>query len=246
MRKKAHKKITSVLLIPNPKKPKAIQLAKQAKHFLAENGIGITKKSNCADFLLLISGDGTVLYNKDKYDLPIFAIGHERSQICQAKEKNWKQALASAIKNFTLDERAMLSCFVNGKHAFDSLNDVVVRGRNHRVVKFRLEAPKHSGIFFADGIIFATPTGSTAYSYSCGGPKLNPHAGTRKYVVAAIAPYKRSLLPFVLPDSAVSRLTVLSSNADLVFDGQLVRRLAKNAKLVIKKSKKKVKLIKLR
>jgi len=232
-------RLKTAFVVPNPRKPYAKKLAKEVEAFLKAKDSLAT--SGNADFVILVSGDGTVLYNKQKYGLPIFAIGHGKSHICQADEKNWRRLLSKALSGFKLDKRSMLSCLVNGKHAFDSLNDVVVRSRDHRVVSLRLSTKKNKKEFLADGIVFSTPTGSHAYSYSCGGKKLSEHA--REYVVAPIAPYKRALKPFTLPDTFVSRLTVLSGNADLVFDGQFVHPLKKGDKITVKKSRKQVALV---
>ena len=235
-------RLKSALVVVNPTKPCAKLLASEVRRFLAANNIRVVKRAAGASMLITIGGDGTLLYNKSKFQLPIFAIGSERSSICQSTAKNWKVKLQRILaRGFTTEKRMMLECKVDGRKVEDALNDVVIRSRNHRVITLKLNVGARHFSFCADGVLFSTPTGSTAYCYSCGGSELPRHA--RRYEVVAVAPYRRAFKPQVIQDSTACSVVVKTSNADLVFDGQFVRRVKAGSKIGIRKSRENVMLI---
>ncbi len=236
------KRLRRALVIFNPKKPHAKELATEVSAFLRANGAEVVKHAEIADALIIVSGDGTLLYHKSKYRLPIFAIGSETSFICQATSKNWGGKLLRIIRDgFRTEKRMMLACEVNGKVVENALNEVVIRSRDHRVIDLEVSVGGKRFSFYADGILFSTPTGASAYCYSCGGSELPKHA--RRYEVVAIAPYRRLFKPMIVRDSAVSSATTKSSTADLVFDGQFIHRVKPGSKIRVYKSRQTVELI---
>jgi NAD+ kinase len=232
------KPVKSAVVVANPSKKNAIETRKQVLEFLGEKGVRISGRS--ADLFIAIGGDGTVLFNKGHFDKPIFAIGSESSFICQAQHHDWKEKLGKILGGFQTEERAMLSSELDGKKLPDALNEVCVRNKEHRILAMHLKVDKKDYAFRADGVLFSTATGSTAYSYSCGGEEMG-QTDTRCQIVA-IAPYRRSFEPMIVPQGAISTLIVESEcDADVVIDGQHVFPLERSAVVKVYASGKKAK-----
>jgi len=230
-----------VLIVPNPRKPDAKRLAVEVRRLVERAGISVAGGAAGADLLIIVGGDGTLLYNKGMYSLPIFAIGSKRSFICQATRENWRAKLGKVLRGFTVERRMMLACIVRGKAVEHALNEVVIRSRDHRVIDIHVRIGGRQSEFYADGILFSTPTGSSAYCYSCGGRELPRHA--RRYEIVAIAPYRRRFKPVVVPDSAACAAWTMSRSADLVFDGQFIHHMAPGTRMAIRRSKRTVELV---
>ncbi len=202
-------KIKRVTIAPNPRKRWAHRLARELHTFLKKRGITVTHVRSSADLLITIGGDGTILHEKKHCEIPIFGIGSETSFVCQAQQHNWKQRLSKALKRPRLDSRTQLASWLNGKRLQDAMNEVFIRNSDYRVLAFDLRTNGKKFHFTADGVIFSTPTGSTAYAYSAGGAELKPHV--RKYEIVGLAPYRRGFKPLVVNDHTESRLIVHTS-----------------------------------
>jgi len=232
-------KIKTAIVISNPKKKSAEELGKKVRKFLGGKGVRVISGRK-ADLLITVSGDGTILYNKNKFDAPVFGIGSKKSFICNANGKNWKGRLSQVIFGKTgFGKRLMLSSVLDGKKLPDALNEVVVRNRAHRILALKLWVGKRKFEFIADGVMFSTPTGSSAYAYSCGGKELK--AGSKKYEIVAIAPFRRRFKPMVVPENTVCRLEIASEcDAHAVIDGQFAYKLKRKSRVRVWKSKSKV------
>ena len=180
------------------------------------------------DFAVVVGGDGTMLgiaREFARHDLPLVGINQGRlGFITDVPVGQYKEALASMIAgDYEEEHRSMLSgrVFRDGEaiHEALSLNDVVVgRGLTASMVELRVDVDED---FVAnlrcDGLILATPTGSTAYALSAGGPILHP--GIAGFVFAPIASHTLSNRPIVLPDSATVRITLVAGrDASAHFD----------------------------
>src|SRR3982751_4411415 len=128
--------------------------------------------------------------------------------------------------HYWIEQRAMLHCelWLDGReiHWFRALNDVVAsRAALSRVVDCTLVVNgQRVTTYVADGVIVATPTGSTAYSMAAGGPIMHP--GLRNLVVTPIAPYLTVIKSLVLPDDNKLDLHIdTDDEAFLTVDGQL-------------------------
>jgi len=234
-------KLLSATIATNPKKRISKVIAKQVEKFLKKHKVKIipakTPFSSAGHILITVGGDGTILYNKNRYSLPIFAIGSKSSFICQAIGSTWKWKLLPIIKNgYTIEKRTMLSAKLNGKMLPDALNEFVIRSREHRVIRLHLQYGKKSSSFRADGLIFSTGTGSHAYAYSAGGREM-PNL-SRSYQVVPICPYRREFSHVMLSPSVHCKLKIEPScRADAVSDGQFLFPIAKKAVLHVWVSK---------
>ena len=235
------RRIKSTKIVTHPAKPWVAKTKAEVIRFLKQRGVKILK-SGQADLVITIGGDGTLLYNKSNARAPIFAIGSKQSHICQARKEEWNGKLLRVLNGkYRIEKRSMLTCEIEGRAAKDALNEIVIRSRDHRVIDLHLEVGSKPYNFLADGVLFSTPTGSTAYCYSAGGKILPLHA--RKFEIVAIAPYKRLFKPTAVSDTAVVRATTRSRTADLVFDGQFIHRIPAGERIRIYRSKNFVQLV---
>ena len=193
------------------------------------------------DFVFVIGGDGTLLKCArfySKFLTPIFGINLGRlGFLSQVSKANLELAVSKIInKNYRIEDRIMLES--NDKVA---LNDFVVKGTtNGRTSRFSLKInEKFLCDYLADGIIITTPTGSTAYGLSAGGPIINPKLNA--FVIVPICPHTLTARPLVIPDDEI--ITICSDNTNYVAsaDGQEFYEFTK--KITIKKSQNVAKLV---
>ena len=126
------------------------------------------------------------------------------------------------------------------------MNDFVIdRGKSHRIITIQLSAnDNYVADYNADGLIIATPTGSTAYSLSAGGPIVIPEMNTM--VVSPISPHTLSLRPIVLPSDQNLEIKFLDDGTDEIafaVDGQVNEYLNPEAKIFIQKAPFEIRLI---
>ncbi len=218
----------------NPTKKWAGAISKEIRAFLGN--MGITESKAKADFTVIVGGDGTILYNRDKLEGPVFGIGSSKSFICQCTRENWKEALAGFLKSPAYEERIMLSISV-GKKKYTALNDVAILSKAHEVLSLSVDIGQDSCTFDADGVVLSTPTGSTAYAYAAGGPVIEPTLEV--FSLVPVAPDKRLFDPMVISSS---HKVVLSSSspAHLVIDGEKPLPLKKGEEVKVTKNSKKI------
>ena len=198
------------------------------------------------DVGLVIGGDGTMLgigRQIARYGLPLIGINQGRlGFITDIPLDKYQDSLQPILNGkFEADERCVLQAKVmrDNDCVFNALamNDVVVyRGGTSGMVELRVEV---DGRFVAnqraDGLIIATPTGSTAYSLSAGGPLMHPSIGG--WVIAPIAPHTLSNRPLVISDtSEISIEVVAGRNASANFDMQSLASLLKGDRIVVRRS----------
>jgi len=224
----------TAIVAANPKKKDALELRKKVVAFLRARGIKITPRGGT---VIAVGGDGTILYNKRYYGKPFFGIGSASSYICHATEHDWKEKLAHVVKGYKAEKRLMLASSLDGKRLPDALNEVCVRNKEHRILYLFLTVDGKKYKFRADGVLFSTPTGSTAYCYSCGGDEIEKTA--RAYEVVGIAPFRRTFKPHIVNENARCHLVVESEcDADVVIDGQYVFPIKRKSRIVVWKSEK--------
>lgn len=181
------------------------------------------------DLVVVVGGDGTMLgiaREVARHQLPLVGINQGRlGFITDVPANHWREALAPMIAgDYEEEHRSMLEGDVwrDGERIFTglSLNDVVVtRGASASMVEMRIDVgDDFVANMRADGLIIATPTGSTAYALSAGGPILHP--GIAGWVVVPIASHTLSNRPIVLPDAGEIRIGIvagrdLSANFDM-------------------------------
>jgi len=227
--------LKTVWIATNPLKPKSREIKHKMTEFLRARGVRVAG-AHKAEALITIGGDGTILYNKNRYRKPVWAIGSDSSFLCQSNVKSWKKDLSALLKSgYTLQKRSMLQTILDAKRLPDALNEVVVRSRLHRVMGVKLKVGSRTWKFLCDGLIISTATGSSAYAYSAGGRQMR--AGDKRIQVVPIAPYRRAFKPVMLRANAVVKAEFFEKcPADLTIDGQVRVPLKKNAKLVVRRA----------
>ena len=194
-----------------------------------------------ADLILVLGGDGTLLgiaRKVGKRETPILGINlGGLGFLTEASTSEAKQALERVLAgDYETDRRITLEadiCRGEGRsletvQRFLALNDVVFnKGPLGRMLQLEVTADGEPFCNYrADGLIISTPTGSTAYALSAGGPIVYPSLGV--LVLAPICPHTLSNRPVVLPDSFEIEVRVKSSDHDstLIIDGQEPAQLA--------------------
>jgi NAD+ kinase len=171
------------------------------------------------DLAVVVGGDGTMLgiaRELARWKIPLVGINQGRlGFITDIAMGQYKEALAPIVAgDYEEESRSMLEGEVwrDGERIFEglSLNDVVVsRGATASMVELRVDVgDDFVANIRADGLIVATPTGSTAYALSAGGPILHPAIGG--WVVVPIASHTLSNRPIVLPDAGDVRISVVA------------------------------------
>ncbi|MDR2648009.1 MAG: NAD(+)/NADH kinase [Oscillospiraceae bacterium] len=179
----------TIAMVVNQTKNGAQALANEVCRRLGAVGIACLQpdgNTDClqkSDALIAIGGDGTILSAARKakpFDLPVLGINAGRLGFLAGLEAHELDLLSAlAQNNFSLDTRMMLrvEIFDGQKRVFqdDCINDAVIsRHAFSHLVELEVQCGERALLYKGDGVIFATPTGSTAYSFSAGGPVLDP------------------------------------------------------------------------
>ena len=183
------------------------------------------------DVLVVLGGDGTFLRAAravSEVDVPLLGVNIGKVGFLSKVEADGLEAVLAQVAGgaFTVDERMTLRGVIRpagrpGGREFFALNDVVVaRGSLARVVRLDVAiGPSHLATFIADGLVVASPTGSTGYSFSAGGPILDPLS--RNLVVTPIAGYLSAIRSVVVSPSQTVTARIVDAHEALVsIDGR--------------------------
>jgi NAD+ kinase len=208
--------------------------------------LSIVEIGQQCDLCLVVGGDGTMLgigRQLAKYGVPLIGINQGRlGFITDIRFESFAATLGPILQGeFEEDHRSLIRGKVmrDGHCVFNALamNDVVVnRGATSGMVELRVEVDGHFvANQRADGLIIATPTGSTAYSLSAGGPLLHP--SIPGWVLAPIAPHTLSNRPIVLANAAEIAIEIVSGrDASASFDMQSLASLMYGDRIVVNRS----------
>jgi NAD+ kinase len=195
-----------------------------------------------ADLIVTIGGDGTVLktcMSIPKPETPILAINMgRRGYLTEVDPENAMHAIESFIKGTCKrEERTKLSATIEGEPSIDGLNEVVITsGTPSKMLHFMVSIDKSQLLEFrGDGLIASTPTGSTAYSLSAGGPILDN--SVEAFVVTFICPLEH-LTPLVVSMNNRIKVELMAPKlkGTLVVDGRLQRELQPKSAVTIARS----------
>ena len=242
--------IKKVGIIANIAKEKSPEYTAALREWMLKRGLevyleeGIAAKIGClpgvekgklrtlVDLLVVFGGDGTILRTArlaSKRDVPI--VGINLGGFGYLTEVNLSEMFAALelilAGNFQIEKRMMLDVEIQGgEEPFREgtvLNDVVInRGNLSRIVELETTVDgRYLTTFKADGLIIATPTGSTAYSLAAGGPIIFPEL--KLILINPICPHTLTNRPVILPESAVIRVSLctLEQGATVTLDGQV-------------------------
>ena len=204
------------------------------------------------DILIVLGGDGTLLHVADeasRYQIPVLGINLGNlgflTEIA-ADERYEALALLLAEDDVRLEKRIMLSAaYVNGttgetSSSVHALNEVViVKKSTEAMIRLRCWADReYVTTYRADGLIIATPTGSTAYNLSAGGPVV--HAELDTIVVTPICPFMLESRPVLLGSEhkVTTQLLAPAGQVKVIVDGELQWTITENDYLLVKKASK--------
>jgi NAD+ kinase len=249
-----------VWLAFNPNKEKAILAVAELKKYLRNKKVRVISGDRTAarltrkDLVIALGGDGTLLRVGRKVagtDVPVLGVNlGGLGFLTEVTMKDLYPTLDKILTGrFSTEERMMLKAEVwrDGKKIGDYLavNDVVVNmSREARVISLDLAVGnKAVANYIADGLIISTPTGSTAYALSAGGPIVYPNM--KILVIAPICPHMLTLRPLIVPADKPVTITLKSNRQEgnLTMDGQVGVHLQVNDHVKVAAAKEKLHLI---
>jgi NAD+ kinase len=248
-------------IVANPDLPKSAALVKRVIKFFAERKIEVEIDEAIARkigkrwvplsemesaVLITVGGDGTVLRALQQSNARVLSVNAgEVGFLTEIGPDEIEAKLAQFVAGkYQIDPRIRLKTLLGKKRLCDSLNEAVVH--TAQISKLRRFSVCVDGVrsmdVRADGIVVATPTGSTCYAMSAGGPIVDPDVDA--FVIAPLAPFKPSIRPLVVPAS--STITVeMGHRKDclLVLDGQQYEGIAPDSVLTFGRSERDAELI---
>ncbi len=178
-----------------------------------------------ADLMFSIGGDGTILdtvpFVRDS-GMPVVGINMGRLGFLSSISKNdIEEAVQCVLSgNYLVEQRTLLELiephdvFGDVRYALNELN--VIRNPEHSLLAIKVFVDDvYLNTYWGDGILLATPTGSTAYSLSAGGPIIAPNA--KNFVITPIATHNLTVRPVVIPDDSTIRIQVEGREKKFVF-----------------------------
>jgi NAD+ kinase len=222
--------------------------------YCKELDIEIAKDISEADILFSIGGDGTFLNTAKMTDRPIIGINTGTlGYLTEVNPDDLQKALKSILSdNYTVENRMMVEGKIiksdgNEINIPESLNEIAISKNVNGVVRFdAIVNGKLITSYIADGILVCTPTGSTAYNLSCGGPIVDPTAEI--LTITPIAPHTVLNKSIVLSKNSIIKIKITelrdNTSAYVLNDG-IPNKLESGDIVEIKKSDKITKIIKL-
>ena len=242
---------------------KSISLAKEVYEFLQEQGevfaeetfaeklnlkaYSLQDMGKKADIVVTIGGDGTIIRTLDAIDKPVFAINSGgMGFLAEVESKYALDGLQRVIDgNYNVEERAKLKIMLDDKRLPDATNEVTVQtARIAKILYLHLFVENELfETLGADGVIIATPTGSTSYALSVGGPLVDPSVNAM--IVAPLAPFRLSARPWVVPLSKTIKVQLLpkSKETKLVIDGHHAESITPENNITVTGSENKARFI---
>lgn len=221
---------------------------------IAEGSVGLFDDSLFeADFVISMGGDGTLLRaagHVGSKGTPILGVNMGRlGFLADVLPSEIEEAIASLYDgNYDIENHTVIQAEVDGRPLQGpsyALNDIAVLKRdNASMITIHAEVDgEYLVTYQADGLIVSTPTGSTAYSLSNGGPIIVPCTGT--LCLTPVAPHSLNIRPIVIPDGTVINLTVesRSHNFLIAVDGQS-EKCAEGTSLTIRKAPYTIRIVK--
>lgn len=207
------------------------------------------------DLVLSVGGDGTILEVSrylQKNKAPILGLNSGRlGFLSQLSFSDFHQAIEEIVSNdFDIDLRANIEVNISEDEESvlpRALNEVALLGHPHNTM-ISVHAFVNDiflATYWADGLMLSTPTGSTAYSLSCGGPIVLPDTGS--FIITPIAPHNLNVRPLIIPNS--SKVTFIPESREgkfmMTIDGQS-HFVGNGAKIYLRKSDYELRLVRLR
>lgn len=186
--------------------------ALQSANIEEDNIKNFVELNDSYDFAISVGGDGTILNSVEKIgelSIPIIGLNTGRlGFLANSSLKNIEMVI-NKLKNkdFNISKRSIIEVLFNGEKKY-ALNEITVSRKNTTSL-ITIEAKlnnQYLNTYWADGLIVSTPTGSTGYSLSCGGPIIIPES--KNFVLTPIAPHNLNARPLVISDDKKVEISV--------------------------------------
>ena len=250
------KKVNSVLLVIHPTRNEALTTGKDLAKLLNEKNLDVYatikldgakdfNDSSKVDLAVVLGGDGTMLRAAEIFrgkKLPILGINLGHVGFLAEIERPSLSDIANAITagSFEIEERMSLSYqLLRGGKVLQSgwaLNEVTIERNDHQMIELFVQIDHRPlSRWWCDAVICATPTGSTAYAYSAGGPVVWPEVDA--LVLLPLAAHALFTRPMVISPKSEIVIDIESDSADLNADGIRRTKLQKNDRVVLTSDK---------
>jgi NAD+ kinase len=263
----SRQKITSVAIVVKPDHAQALATAEELSKWLRSRSLRLSGGTHLeakpdtdatlvsdADLVIVLGGDGTMIATSrlvGENEALILGINYgSLGYLTEFRFEEMFPALEAILEdNYKVDRRVMLNVeqWRNGQVIGSGrvLNDVVInKSALARIIEINVLLDDLSvNKYRADGLIVSTPTGSTAYNLSAGGPIIYPSMNA--VVLTPICPFTLTNRPIVVPDSATITLSLENENEGVVLslDGQIGYPMRANDRVVIRKSSRTLNLV---
>lgn len=259
------KEIKTAGIILRPSSPELKETYNKIKTLFEEESIEILLEENSAkmiglegysldelcqkvDFLISVGGDGTLLSvvrKSFKFDKPVLGINLGTLGFLTDISMDQLPKFIKDLKQniYKIDNRMMVEGSVN-LNKFVAFNDIVISRKSiSSMIKIEGKIDdKHFNSYYGDGIIISTPTGSTAYNLSVGGPIVYPL--TEAFIVTPVAPHSLTQRPLVMPaDFEIEFKIIDTQGAVVIVDGQDIYEVEQNQSIKITIANEKAKMI---
>lgn len=247
--------IKRVGIVANSSKENAVEQAERLRDWLVERGVQVSLETelngdeveagrfaSSIDMVVVFGGDGTLLVaarHVKEYGVPIVGINLGGFGFMTVINLNEMFDVMEIILRgeYTTSRRMMLDASVEAQ-TYSVLNDIVIsRGGLSRMVNLETSVDgNYLATFKADGLIISTPTGSTAYSLSTGGPIVFPEHNS--IIITPICPHTLTNRPIMLPPEVTIEVTLMDGEEEVkvAMDGQILNVLKSGETVTIRKS----------
>jgi NAD+ kinase len=225
-----------------------ILLEDNSANMIDLKGLPLRELCQKVDFLISVGGDGTLLSvvrKSFRYDKPVLGINLGTLGFLTDISMEELPTFIKDFKNskYKIDNRMMVEGSVN-LNKFVAFNDIVISRKSiSSMIKISAKIDgKPFNSYYGDGVIISTPTGSTAYNLSVGGPIVYPL--TEAFIVTPVAPHSLTQRPLVMPaDFEIEFKIIDNQGAVVIVDGQDIYEVEQNQSIKIKIASKKAKMI---
>jgi len=215
-------------IVSNKDKDTDLSFTREIRGFLEAGGVAVALEGQKADLWVVLGGDGTMLRAAREaalLDVPLLGINlGNLGFLTDVDRQDGLSALDNVLAGRYESQKRLMLTATTGSERLSSknlaLNEVLV-ATSGRLQYFSVYVNgTHMDDIRADGVIVATPTGSTAYNLSAGGPILAPYG--EMMVITAVCPHSLSTRPWVVPATDTVRI-VPASGANLTLDGEKIK-----------------------
>ena len=205
-----------------------ILLENKSAKMIGQTGVQFKQMCQKSDMLLSIGGDGTLISlarRSIEYQKPIMGVNMGKlGFLTDYHSSEFKEAIDDILKGeykvdtrMALEIRAELEEYKGG--GFKAINDLVIRHKKAKMIKTKLIIDKEIiNSYYGDGLIVSTPTGSTGYNLSSGGPIVYPYA--KNFIFTPICPHSLTQRPIILPVNFDVEVEIEDDYCMAMLDGQ--------------------------